>query len=80
MLHLNLFRIAQNNNMMNYNFWKKTSTYSTVICGLLLIVLMFFKKYVETFIFPFLTIGVIVLLISIIAELMKFILRRKGNE
>jgi hypothetical protein len=64
--------------MKRIEFWKAVSSSTTAISGLMLIILMFFKKYIESIMYPFLLVGLIVLLISILSELMKFILKRKS--
>ena len=65
--------------MTNLNFWKKISLYSTMLCGIILIALLFFKQYVKEYNFLILLIGGIILFISLFSELMKFILRRKNK-
>ncbi len=63
--------------MKNYNFWKKVSNYTTIMCGLGFIILMFFKKYVYTFMLPFLLICAIVLMVFIISEIMKYLTKNR---
>jgi hypothetical protein len=64
----------------NYTFWEKISNYSSIVCGIVLVTKMFFRKYLEELILPILLIGGIALIIFLISELMKFILRRNGNK
>jgi hypothetical protein len=66
--------------MRNLNFWIKASNYSIVVCGIILIVKMFLRKYFEKIVVLIFFVGCIALLIFLTSELMKFILRRKGNE
>jgi Na+/phosphate symporter len=66
--------------MTHLNFWKKLSQYSTIFCGIIFILLVFFKKHIQDYIFVILPVGIIVLAISLFSEIMKFILKRKSNE
>lgn len=63
--------------MTNYIFWKKISNYSTFVCGIVLIIKMFFRKYVESIIVPILFVGGIALIILVVSEVMKFRIKRK---
>lgn len=63
--------------MRDFNFWKRVSNYSIIVCGIVLIVKMFFRKYVEDIIWPILFIGALALLICLFSEIMKFIIKRK---
>lgn len=65
--------------MRDLNFWKKISIYSTILCGVILVLLMFFKNYIESILAPVLVVGAIVLLVSFFAELMKLIIKRKSD-
>lgn len=80
MLYLNLFLIAQDKIMRDLNFWIKASNYSIVVCGIVLVAKVFLRKYLENIIVPILFVGGVALLVFLTSELMKFILRRKGNE
>lgn len=60
--------------------WSKISSMSAYTCGLLGIIYLFFKKYIHDFVMFFIIVEVLLLAISLFAELMKFILKRKGNE
>ncbi len=63
--------------MKNYTFWGKASNYSIFVCGIVLIAKMFFRKYLENIILPLLVVGGISLLIFLLSELMKFIIKKK---
>lgn len=63
--------------MKNYNFWKKISDYSIFVCLIIFITEMFFRKYLENIINRLLFLGVIMFLVFLLAELMKFISKRK---
>jgi len=65
--------------MKEYNFWTKISNYSILIGGIVLILKMFFRKYLENIIFPILCVGGVALIIFLLAELMKFILKKDTN-
>ena len=67
-------------NMNKIDFWVRASNYSTVLCGIVLICKMFFRKYLENIIVPILFVGGIALLVVLISELMKFYLKRKSND
>jgi hypothetical protein len=64
--------------MKKIEFWISVSNYSIAVCGVALIARMFFRKYLESIIIPILIVGGIALILSIVAELMKFILKRKS--
>ncbi len=66
--------------MKKLDFWIKVSNYSIIVCGIVLIVKMFFRKYLENVIIPILFLGGIALLTFFISELMKFIIKEKRNE
>jgi len=59
------------------DFWIKTSNYSIVVCGIVLVAKLFFREYLEFIITPILIIGAIALLVYFFSESMKFILKRK---
>ena len=63
--------------MRNYIFWKIISNYSIWICGIVLAAIMFFRKYLENILTPILIFGGIALLIFLLSELMKSILKNK---
>lgn len=63
--------------MKKIEFWAKASNYSIAVCGVVLIAKIFFRKYLENIIIPSLFIGGIALIIFILSELLKFILKRK---
>ena len=65
--------------MNSLNFWKKISNYSTIVCGIFLIALMFFAKYLENIMLPILFTGSIALAIALVSKLMIFI-KRKDDE
>ncbi|MCK6612492.1 MAG: hypothetical protein L6Q78_15805 [Bacteroidia bacterium] len=64
--------------MRKIDFWKRVSNFSIAICGLVLIAKMFFRKYLEQFILPILVIGGIALLLFMVSEFMKLII--KGDK
>ena len=64
--------------MNKIQFWNKIAFYSTLICGVMLVIMLFFKKHIESIIFPFLAVGVIVLIISVASEIAKFIIKRRA--
>lgn len=63
--------------MKKKGFWFKASNYSTAICFLVLIAKMFFRKYLEPIIVPILFVGGLALIVFVISELMKFLLKRR---
>ncbi|HBK83760.1 MAG TPA: hypothetical protein DDZ41_09225 [Flavobacterium sp.] len=63
--------------MKKIEFWEKASNYSIAICGVVLIAKMYFRKYFEDSIVIILFVGVIALIIFVLSEFMKFILKRK---
>jgi hypothetical protein len=63
--------------MKKIEFWIKASNYSIAICCIVLIAKMFFRKYLESIIIPILFLGGIALIVFILSELMKFILKKK---
>ena len=69
--------MGQDNFFINLSFWKSVSNYAIFICGVALIAKMFFRKYIESVIWPVLFIGIAAFILFAIAELMKFILKRK---
>ena len=66
--------------MTDLSFWKTVSNYSIVVCGIVLILKMFFREYIEGFIWPVLYLGGIALVIFVFSELMKFLIKRKNND
>lgn len=67
--------------MRSLNFWKKVSKYSTYLALLGFIVLTFFNKQVQKKYLDIISyIGIVVLIIFLISQLMKFIIKRKSNE
>ena len=63
--------------MKNYDFWKKTSNYSIVVCGIVLIAKMFFKQYLKNVIVHILFIGGLALLLCLFSEIMKYLTKNK---
>jgi len=63
--------------MKKIEFWIKASNYSIAICGVALIAKMFFRKYLEHVIVTILVIGGIALVVFVISEFMKFIIKRR---
>ena len=63
--------------MKKIEFWVSMSNYSIAVCSLVLIAKIFFRKYLENNIVSILFVGGIALIVFIISELMKFILKRK---
>jgi hypothetical protein len=67
--------------LSDYRFWIKVSNISIIICGLFVIINMFFIQY-----FGFrgksviIYIGIISILFFLISEFIKFILKRKIYE
>lgn len=57
-------------------FWKAVSNYSITVCAIILIARMFLRKYFEAVMFPLLIIGVVALVIFIVSEVIKVILKR----
>lgn len=66
--------------MRKLNFWRKSSNYSLVVCSIVLIAKMFFRKYLDPIILPIFLIGGFALLVFFISELMKFILNRMKHD
>lgn len=64
--------------MKKIDFWIKASNYSIFICGIVLIAEMFFTKYLGNITMPILFVGVLALIIFLISELMKFILKKRS--
>lgn len=64
--------------MKNKEFWNKVSNFAIIICGIVLVVKMFFRQYVESIIWPLLLFGVFAFFIFAIAELILFI--KKKNQ
>lgn len=64
--------------MKKSEFWGKLSNYSIVVCGIVLIANLYFRKYLEHIIIPILFIGGIALIVYVTSEIMQFILKRKS--
>lgn len=58
-------------------FWNKVSNVSTAIMIVALVSKMFFRKYLEDIILPILIVGAIAFVVMLVAELMKYRLRRQ---
>lgn len=60
--------------MEKIEFWKKLSNYSIALCGIGLIIDRFWEEYVSL---PMLIIWTGTIIVFVISEIMKFILKRK---
>ena len=58
-------------------FWNKVSNVSTAIMIVALVSKMFFRKYLEEVILPILIVGAIAFVVMLVAELMKYLLRKQ---
>ncbi len=65
--------------MKNIKFWKSVTNYTVLIGGVLLVAKMFFYEYIEKHIMPFLVVGIIAVLLFLVSELMKVILKNNKN-
>ncbi len=59
--------------------WQRISNYSTVVCAVVLIAKMFFRKYIEGIMMPMLIVGGIGVIVLLISEIVKFIIKQKNN-
>jgi hypothetical protein len=66
--------------MKKLNFWMKISNYSIIVCGVILVIKMFFKKYLEPYSIQMFFVSGISLTVFLISELMKFIFQKKNYE
>jgi hypothetical protein len=57
--------------------WNKVSNASTAVMIVALASKMFFRKYLEDVILPILIVGAIAFVVMLVAELMKYRLRRQ---
>lgn len=64
--------------MKRVDFWIKTSNYSIIVCAIVLISKIFFRKYIESIINYVLLIGAIALFMFFLSELVQYL--RKRNE
>jgi hypothetical protein len=58
----------------------KISNYSIIVCGVILVIKMFFKKYLEPYSIQMFFVSGISLTVFLISELMKFIFQKKNYE
>jgi hypothetical protein len=65
--------------MKQINIWRKTSYISAWICGIIAILLAFFRKYLGDDISYLILIETLLILIYLFSELMKFIIKRKNK-
>ena len=68
------------NNIEKVRFWNTVSKVSTVMCILTIVALQFFSKYLNNFLLAILIIGSCSVLMFILSQLMKFILKNKSHE
>jgi hypothetical protein len=61
-------------------FWTNVSNYSIVLCGVMLVLKMYFRKYIEWLIIPILAIGVFSFLVFLLSEIVKHNNRRKNEN
>jgi hypothetical protein len=66
--------------MKKLNLWMKISNYSIIVCGVILVIKMFFKKCLEPYSIQMFFISGISLSVFLISELMKFIFKKKNYE
>lgn len=70
----------QNRIKMNIIFWRKVSNYSIIVGTILLIVKIFFLKYLDGIIHIWQILTAIALFGFFLSQLMKLILKAKNNE
>ena len=63
--------------MKQYKFWAQVSNYSVITCAIAMISGKFFKKYLGNIMVPLLFIAGTAIILFLIAELMKFTLKRR---
>jgi hypothetical protein len=62
------------------NFWRKVSLYSTIVNIVVIIFLLFFKKYFEELKGPVLVVGTISMVFYIFSVLFKLFSKRQNHE
>jgi len=62
------------------NFWKQVSNWSTVLCGILLISQLFFKQYLKSYNNAILTYGILVILLFLFSNFIRFMLKKQNGE
>ena len=62
--------------MNNLNFWKKSSSISGIICFVLFILFTFCYRYILPIIGVMYPLAVVLVIIFLISELMKFIIKK----
>jgi choline-glycine betaine transporter len=66
-------------NMKDINFWRKLSNISAYSFGGFIIIFKFIINDSGSYYYLTMTIGIILVMLFLLSELMKFILRRKNN-
>lgn len=60
--------------------WTIVSNCSIVLCGVMLVLKMYFRKYIEWLIIPILAIGVFSFFVFLLSEIVKNNIRRKNEN
>lgn len=66
--------------MKNRNFWRRLSNISGYGGGIMVIIHIFFIKYLEGYIKIILVLEAIIVVVFLSSELMKYLIRRKFNK
>jgi hypothetical protein len=66
--------------MRKFNFWKKISNYAAILGGILFTLFNYFKEYILSMLLPLLFLSALTIIVFLLSEIMKFIIKREQNE